>query len=155
MSDDDNFGDEGEGIKSLRKQYEATQKELAEARELVSKFQARDRQETVASILKAKGAPEAAARFYNAEDVSEDAVGKWLEANSDLFPSAQRNDNDENAQHAARVSAASFGQQAHETQGGKTNLPLGDPAELERLMRTLPQDKLREMGLLPASNPWR
>lgn len=154
MSDDLDFTDEGEGIKNLRKQYETEKKQRAELEARLAAFEAKERAAQAVDIFKSKGLDDAkakaAAKLYNGDDVSEDAVGKWLADFADLFPTADSSADDQNAQQAARVNAASFGTLAHDTQDGKTNLPLGDPSELHRLIQTLPRQELEKMGIIPA-----
>ena len=93
MSDDVETVDtqaDSEGIKNLRKQFEQQQKELAEARKQLDEFNKAKRQETVAELLKAKGVSPAAAKFYDGDDTSEDAVGKWVEAHADVLRPAEQ-----------------------------------------------------------------
>ena len=73
---DTDQNDNAQGGGGLRKQLEQALEALKAQKEELAKFQAKDRAETVKSILKAKGAPEGAASFYTAEDVSEGAVDK-------------------------------------------------------------------------------
>jgi hypothetical protein len=150
MSDEDDTTEEGEGVASLRKQYAALKKQLDERDTELGTLRAEKRKSTVAGILKAKGVPEAAASLYNGEDVSDDAVGKWLENYADVFGVKQEAAPDANSQNAQRVSDASFGN-SDDTGIGATGQMLGDPAELERLMRSLPYEELQKRGLVPAS----
>lgn len=152
MSDENTNPGEGEGIASLRKQYETTAAENKRLAERLATFEAKDRQVTVAGVLKAKGLPEKAASLYTGDDVSEDAVGKWVEQYGDVFGiKAQEGDGqqvvDPNAAAAARVAAASFG--AAGTEQFTPGQPVGDPEELLQLMNTLPFEKLVELKLLP------
>lgn len=157
MSDDDNFTDGtdgGEGIKNLRKQYADTQKELKAALDELNSFRAAQRRESAADVFKAKGLDEAkakaAAKLYSGEDVSEDAVGKWLDEYRDLFPVTQGStENDANANNAARVAAASHGT-ADASGTGTTPVALGDPFEIARLLETLPYDEqVKVLGMPP------
>lgn len=164
MSEEATNPEEGEGIKNLRKQYEATQKELAEARKLLEGFQAEKRSASVVDILKAKGVDEAkaakTAKFYAGEDTSEDAVGKWLEENADVFglSATKQAENDEAARSAARVADATTG-----FSDGLANGPsgpgrvFGDPAEIQRALDTLPYEELQKLGYMPkdAGNLYR
>ena len=141
---------DSEGIKSLRKQFEAQKKELAELREFREKASREQRQSSVAEVLKAKGIPAGAAKFYDGDDTSEDAVGKWLEAHADVFQikSPEGDDGqqvDENAQAAKRVTTQSFGTTTN-------HAPLGramDPEEALRLIQTQPYEELEKLGLVP------
>lgn len=148
---DENQND-SEGIKNLRKQFEAQKKELAELREFREQTTQEKRLTTVAEFLKAKGIPESAAKFYDGDDTSEDAVGKWLEANADVFQIKTAESvpgdpaPDANAQAAQRVTAQSYGATpAVPTPNGASV----DPIEGERLMRTLPYEELEKLGFVP------
>lgn len=151
MSDDNESSNEGEGIKNLRSQYEATQRELTEARERLSKFEAEHRQQTVAEVLKAKGLEGAkaakAAALYSGDDASEDAVGKWLESYADVF-NIQPAGNDAQAGNVQRVSEASFGT-TDTNQNGPTGRVLGSPDEIGRAIQTLPMEELVRLGYMP------
>lgn len=146
MSDEfDDSENSGEGIKSLRKQYEQLKQDLAAKDEALSKFLARERQTTVADVLKAKGMNPAAAKFYNAEDVSEDAVGKWIEANADVFGGPAQSQTDSNALNAARVTASSYGSPQI---GSSPGAPiLGSLEEIHRNVKDLPYEELmKQLG---------
>lgn len=155
MSDETNAHDEsndsgaGDGIASLRKQYEQTQKELKALREENLAFKAKERTSSVASILKSKGLSEKAAALYSGDDTSEDAVNKWIEDFSDVFGVKSASATDQNSNDAQRVTdfASGGGNEPGSalTPDGKV---LGNPAEMEQLMRTLPVEKLVEMGWL-------
>jgi hypothetical protein len=151
---DENINDEGEGIASLRKQYEATRKQNEDLAKELATFRNEKRQATITEVLKAKGLPEKAASLYSGDDVSEDAVVKWVSEYADVFGIKQEGTTaqaaDPNAANAARVSAASFG--APGTEQFTPGQPVGDPVELLHLMNTLPYEKLVELGLQPPLN---
>lgn len=154
MSDDlDLDGNESEGIKSLRKQHKELTAKLAERDELLNKFLAKERTNTVAEVLAARGVNPKAASFYTAEDASEDAVGKWLEENAEVFGIKQTAPpvNDPNADAARRVANASFGA-SDPTNGWTLNngVPTGDPEVLANLMKTQPISWLVANKFLPA-----
>lgn len=159
MSDELDLEDESnehdsEGIKNLRKQYNATKKERDEFQKELAAYRQKERSATVAEILKAKGIPSSAAKFYTAEDASEDAVGKWVEENADIFgkPSSPAEKSDPNAEAAQRVAGASFGNHGGiETQAGIGGRVLGDPEEIAHALKTLPYEELQKMGLMPPS----
>lgn len=156
MSSENDFesGDEGEGVKNLRKQYDAQKKQLDELTSELNKFRAKERTSTVAEYLKAKGIPATAASLYNGDDTSEDAVGKWVETYADVFnlstnQSKQQSPVDANLQSMQRVSNASLGN------SGSADLDaigqvLGDPEELARAMQTLPYEELVKRGYIKA-----
>lgn len=151
--ENDNLGDEGEGIKNLRKEFEALKKQNAEKDARLAQYEQRDRQSTVASVLKAKGLSEKAAALYTGDDVSEDAVGKWVESYADVFgvqaQTQQTSENDANAQAAQRTAAAAF----ENAEPGFNNLGqvFGDPEEAEKLMRSLPYEELQKRGWVPST----
>lgn len=139
-----------QGGGGLRKQLEQALEALKAQKEELAKFQARDRVETVKGILKAKGAPEGAASFYTAEDVSEGAVDKWLKEHENVFavsgqPAQQAAEPDPNAQAAQRVADASFGTV---TEPLGANAAFGDPQELMRLIQTGSDEELVKLGIL-------
>lgn len=155
MSDETDFTDdaEGNGIKDLRKKYEAEKKSRGELEARLAVFEKAQRVDTLADVFKAKGLDEAkakaAAKLYNGDDVSEDAAGKWLADYADLFPVAQTTEPDANTLNAARVAAASHGS-ADSGVAGNSNALLGDPFEIQRLFDTLPHAELVKLGLIPA-----
>lgn len=146
MSDD--FSDDSEGIKQLRQHAKETADALKAANERLAQFEAREREATVKSVLKAKGLPEKAATFYQG-DASEDAVSKWVDENADIFGVRQSGGNDANAAAAAMAQAASFGNDGSEPALGPDRKVYGDPAELLKLMKTLPYPELVKLGLVP------
>jgi glutamyl/glutaminyl-tRNA synthetase len=151
---DENITDEGDGIASLRKQYEATRKQNEELAKELAAFRNEKRQATISEVLKAKGLPEKAATLYSGEDFSPDAVDKWVSEYADVFGIKQEGTTaqavDPNAANAARVSAASHGSPG--TEQFTPGQPVGDPVELLHLMNTMPYEKLVELNLLPKPN---
>ena len=154
MADEYNEAEENsnaQGGGGLRKQLEQALEALKAQKEELAKFQAKDRAETVKSILKAKGAPEGAASFYTAEDVSEGAVDKWLKEHENVFAVSgqaaqqQAAEPDPNAQAAQRVADASFGTV---TEPLGANAAFGDPQELMRLIQTGSDEDLVKLGIL-------
>lgn len=136
------------GIANLRKQYEEQKKQNDALLAELNSFRSEKRQATVAEVLKAKGVSPAAAKLYSGEDVSEDAVGKWLEENADVFgaPSKQI---DPNEADAARVAAASFGNTAGVQQDPAPGQVLGDPEQILHAIKTLPYEDLQKLGIMP------
>lgn len=154
MSDEnDDAQNDSDGIKNLRKQYESQAKENGELRKQLEGFLAKERTTSVAGVLKAKGLSEKAAKFYTGEDVSEEAVGKWLEENAEVFGVKQeQNQNpgsDPNALAAQRLSQAAGGAQDPITNAPGNQQIIGDPAEIERLIRTAPYEELVKLGYMP------
>jgi hypothetical protein len=155
MSEENEFdGNEGEGIKNLRKEFNALKKQNEEKDALLAKYQAAERRNSVAGVLKAKGLSEKAASLYTGEDVSEDAVGKWLESYADVFgvnTPAPASQPDANALAAQRAAEASF--ESLEFGTPPAGSPVhGDLDELTRAMQTLPMEELVKRGLLPDPN---
>jgi hypothetical protein len=154
---DENDTEDTAGIASLRKQHDAQAKQLEALQAELSGYKAKERVGTVESVLKAKGLEDRAsaiARLYSGEDTSEDTVGKWLEENATAFGVTQQsNQSDPNADAAARLAAASYGQPATTPIQGQ-QLPLGNPEELEHLIKTQPFEELVKLGLMPAHDPY-
>lgn len=152
------FDGEENGPKALREAYEKLKKENATALERLAKLEAAERATSVTQALKAKGLSDEkaakVARFYNADDTSADAVGKWLEGEADTFglstaaPQQTQAPEDPNAQAAARVLGATF-QEPAQTGQSLNGKPIGNPAEMLQLMKTAPVEELRKLGLLP------
>lgn len=150
MSSDNENGNEGGGIAQLRKEFEARGKQLEEAQAMLAKYQAQERSSTVGQILKAKGLTEGHAKFYTADDVSEDAVSKWAEENAEFFGATPAgNEPDPNAE-AARRAAALMGGNSSSIQNSDAQ-PLGDPDAIMKAIQTLPYDELVKQGYMPAT----
>jgi|SRR5882762_1224543 len=160
MSEENEFGEEGNSGSGggLRKQLEEALAKLKTLESETVKYRERDRAETVRNALKAKQVPDAGlhiADLYTAEDVSDDAVGKWLEKYGSALGvqsnagDGQQQEVDQNAVNAGRVNAASFGDSDAGTEQLQTGV-MGNPEELMRLMNTLPDyDSLVKAGLMP------
>lgn len=84
MADDITI-DENTSAGDLRKALEKANQRAAAAEKRAGELEAKTRLSTVAEILKAKGAPEKAAKFYQGE-ADEASVTAWLDENKDLFP---------------------------------------------------------------------
>lgn len=151
MSDEDNITDDSDGIKSLRKAHEEAVKEAKQLREELAGFRNAQRQQTVAGVLKAKGLPESAARLYSGDDTSEEAVGKWVDEYADIFGATRSGEvDDANTKNAARVAEASYGN-VHSIQN-TPGVNMGDPAEIEHAIKTLPYEELEKLGYMPPRN---
>lgn len=156
MSDENQSG-EGNGIKNLREQYDAMKAQNEELMKELKSFRTEKRQSQVAEVLKAKGVPAEAASLYQGEDVSEAAVVKWVEQYGAVFGVKQEQGGqpagapDANAEAARRISGNSYGavEGSSAPTGGEPIL--GDPAEMERFMRTAPIEELQKRGLFPVS----
>jgi hypothetical protein len=160
MSSENGNGEEGNGIANLRAEFEKRGKELETALAELNTFRAKERTSTVAQLLKAKGVPEAAAKFYNAEDVSEDAVTKWADENRALFGAGQ------SAGQSTTTTASqptgpspvdqindAMHQNADELPGPSvTGQIVGDPEQIAHALNTLPYDELVKLGYMPQAN---
>ena len=153
MSEENN---DGSDVGDLRKQYELQKKETTKLLEELNGFRKTARQASVAELLKAKGVPVGAAKFYDAEDVSEDAVNKWADAHKDVFGGAvaapldgKPGELDQNALAAQRLAAITAGREAAID---TDNRVLGDPEEIMRAIKTLPMEELVKLGYMPADN---
>lgn len=150
MSDENDDTTGGEGIKNLRKEFEALKKQLAERDQELDGYRAEKRQRTVQEVLKAKGLPEKVASLYQSDDASEEAVGKWIEEFGDVFgvKQEQKADDSQNreVQRVQEVFSAPETSIDRVPGGGKL---VGDPNELLAQMKALSYDQLVEAGLLP------
>lgn len=85
-SDDENQ-DEANSAKGLRAHLKKLEKENAELRTLNEKLAKDTRQHTIAQALTAKGFSAKLARLVPIDvESTEEAIGKWLEDNAELFP---------------------------------------------------------------------
>lgn len=153
---DENLPDEGDGIKNLRKQYDAMKKQNDELLSELGTFRAERRASQVAEVLKAKGVPAEAASLYSGEDTSEAAVVKWVEQHASVFGGVKQEADqadvpDANAEAARRVAGNSFGAVEGSSVPTAGAPILGDPDEMERFMRTAPIEELQKRGLFPAN----
>jgi hypothetical protein len=80
--------DDSKLVRTLRKQLKAKDKTLEEINDRLAKYEARDRQETVGSVLKAAEVNEKYARWVvrdlEGQEITEESVRKWVEDNADL-----------------------------------------------------------------------
>lgn len=162
----------------LRKLLEKALADRKKVRDELQTLQTEKRSGEVAKLLKEKGAPPGAAKFYSG-DVSEAAVAAWLEENKDTFPitpptdattqttatttgqqvQAQPDLNALAAQLLAQATAAGdsgdFGAQVGAFQGA----PVSDPAQIaqmEQVLRSLPNTAEGyaqgvKLGIFPAN----
>lgn len=71
-------------VQQLRKQIEDLGKKNKEQGDALAAFLAKEKANSVASVLKAKGLPEKLASLYQG-DASEEAVNKWVDEYADVF----------------------------------------------------------------------
>ena len=82
----DEYGNDSEGIKSLRDALKKTQKELAEAQKVVQSFNAEKRTTTLASTLESFGVNPKIATFIPSDlETSPEAVKGWLTEYGEVF----------------------------------------------------------------------
>lgn len=74
----------GDGPKALRNLVKQLQKQMRDQEEELKGYRKAARSTKVADLLP-KGFPKAAAKFYDAEDVSQEAVDAWAKANAEAF----------------------------------------------------------------------
>jgi len=147
---------DSKGIASLRKEFEKLQKQLAERDAEVTTLRTEKRQGSVVDALKAKGLSEdkaaKTAKFYSGDDASEEAVGKWLTENADVFGVTSEQQapppGDPNAANAQPVTQAAFGA-TPQTNAPPNSQVIGDPAEFQRLYETATMEQLQAQGLMP------
>jgi hypothetical protein len=158
-SDDEQLENEGSGVADLRKQYEQLQKDLKARDEALAKYQAKDKSDTVAVHLKAKGVDPAAAALYSGDDTSEDAVGKWVESQRQAAVMFGATLPDDPAAAAAAAAATSASRVASATASGHvvsaTSDPapgviLGDPEALMHAIKNQPYEELVKQGIMPS-----
>ena len=158
---DENTSDEGEGIKNLRKEFESLKRQNAELHEALGGYQKRDRQAAVANILTTKGVDAKAASLYEGEDVTEDAVGKWLDEQRQraaLFgvatpPATQPQQQTPTDAAVAAVAQAMSGNQSPIGEPPAPGAVFGNAAEIEHAIKTLPYEELVKLGYMPADDP--
>lgn len=150
MSDENDDAQGGEGIKNLRKEFEALKTQLKERDTELSGLRAEKRTRTVAEVLKAKGLPEKAASLYNGDDASEEAVGKWLEDFGDVFGLKQQEQQQQAQQNAEiqRLQQAAFGTQPVVGQPPAGSFVV-DPVEALQTMQSATYEQLVQQGFLP------
>lgn len=143
---------ESNALKQARAADKAKAKRIQELEAKLAEFTAKERASSLNAILKAKGVSEKAASLYTSEDVSEDAVSKWIEAHAEVLkPAASAPD--PNAQAAARVTAASHGAVNDPVGETSSGMAMGDPDEIMRLLDSASSyEDLVKAGLMPDVN---
>jgi membrane protein involved in colicin uptake len=161
MAENDNTPENLDGPEALRKAYDKMKQQAEAAAAELATLKAEKRTSTVAELLKAKGAPAKAAKFYTGE-ADEASVMAWLKENEDLFPVKDAGDTgtgpgaDANSDAASRLAAATAGGDDESTGVGQAQRTLTDPAEIQRLLANTPRTKegyatLVRAGLMPAN----
>lgn len=150
MSEEANLFEDEDGNKApkaLRDAYAALKGKSEELEKELAKLQGASRVSDLAKTLEAKGVNPKVAGFYPKEaDVSDDAVGKWLVENADIFGIDLGTDDNKNAEAAAAVQTMHT---AVDTAQPVTPTEVGSVEELTELYRNLPMEQLVERGLLP------
>lgn len=85
-------GEEGNGIKALRKEFKAKAKENEELKARIAALEAQTKAGSVADELARHNRDPRLAKFYPPDrPTTADAVAEWIDENSDLFPPQQAN----------------------------------------------------------------
>lgn len=94
-------------VKNLRKALKEANTKRAEAERTLAERAKTDRTRALADVLKEKGVPEKAAKYFPADvDPTPEAVDKWLEEDGDLFGVAKQEVDPEVQQAAQRITGA-------------------------------------------------
>lgn len=149
----ENEGDETGGIANLRKEFEERGKQLEAALARLSEFETKERTDTLNTLLKAKGL-EGRAKFYTADDISEDAVNKWADENAALFgvkstPSAPPS-TPAGPTPVSRINDAMHDQQENLPGPSTDTIVYGDPEQIQHALDTLSYEELVKLGYMPA-----
>ncbi len=146
MSDDAEYdtedGSDSNLVKDLRKQLKAAKTQSDEFAAVVAEFNKGKRATTVAAALTLKGARPELAKFYTAEDASDDAVGAWVLENAELF--GIDTDSGVDAETAAAADAIS------RATGSAPATKIGSNDDILHALKTLTRAQLVEKGLLSA-----
>ncbi len=171
----DEFGnEEPDGIKNLRKEHKARGEEIENLKKALAQFEAQTRTQTLENALKEAKLDTRYAAFYAGDDVSKEAVSKWLDANKELFTktttkaegdgSEPRGEGEEGKQgeekvdqatrEAARRAAELMGPTEESVQPVGIAGYRGNPDELANLLANTPQTRegyrqLVELGIMP------
>ncbi len=172
----DEFGnpiEEPDGIKNLRKEHKARGEEIENLKKSLAKFEAQNRTQTLENALKEAKLDTRYAAFYADEDVSKEAVSKWLDANKELFTVAAKTEGDgsksesegnegkqgeekvdQATREAARRAAELMGPTEESVQPVGIAGYRGNPDELANLLANTPQTRegyrqLVELGIMP------
>lgn len=153
MSDENLDGTDSENApKVLREALEKANKRLAEFEKREQEREAKDRQESLTSILKAKGLKESAASHYQGE-VSEEAVVQWA-SDLGLISEETRDEKDEQntlgALRAAQLSGSSQSIPLGVTRGPNGGA-MGAPEKIMELLQAdgLTYEDYVRLGIFP------
>lgn len=159
MAENDNTEENIDGPEALRKAYDKKNSALQDALKELNALKAERKTSTVAEILKAKGAPAKAAKFYDGE-ADEASVVAWLKENEDLFPvsgtTSGEPSGDANSSAAQRLADATASGSEDDDSGTPTSQrTVTDPAEIQRLLKNTPRTpegyaQLVRAGLMPS-----
>jgi hypothetical protein len=170
----DEFGnEEPDGIKNLRKEHKARGEEIENLKKTLAQFEATTRQQTLETALKEAKLDTRYAAFYAGDDVSKEAVSKWLDANKELFTVALKTEGDgqqsggddkegkpgeekvdQATREAARRAAELMGPTEESVQPVGISGYRGNPEELANLLANTPQTRegyrqLVQLGIMP------
>jgi hypothetical protein len=110
LNGDDDF--DGDLVKNLRNALKAQKQELKQAAEELTRFRKTERTRSLADVLKDKGVPTKAAKYFPADvEPTTENIDKWLAEDGDLFgiETPQTAATDEQRMAAERISAVSAG----------------------------------------------
>lgn len=83
--DDDLDYEDSNAIQQLRKAKKADEKRIAELTERLAKFEAKERESNLSSLLEQRGLNPKIAKFIPGDVVDESAVTAWLDDYADVF----------------------------------------------------------------------
>lgn len=86
-------GEDGDGIKALRKQFKEQAKKIKDLEALNETLQSQTRSGSVADTLRDAGLDPRVAKFYPTDaPTTADAVAAWVDENRELFPAPKRDE---------------------------------------------------------------
>lgn len=94
-------------VKNLRKALKEANTKRAEAERVLAERAKTDRTRALADVLREKGVPEKAAKYFPADvEPTPEAVDKWIEEDGDLFGVTKQTVNPEVQDAAQRIAGA-------------------------------------------------
>lgn len=141
-------GTDSNATKALRALVAKQNKQLADQQKLIDDAAKAGRATTVADLFESRGVSKKLASFYTDDDVSPDALNKWLEDNAETFNLDLGSDDGDAEQ---RTAAEAVSRVAAAAPPAKT----GPLADLQKLQSGNPRSAadyqaLVEAGLVPA-----
>ena len=130
--DDDDYGDESNPLKALRKENRSKEKQIKELQEQLTALSKAQRERSLADVLTTRGLNSKIARFIPEDVASEEDVASWLDDNGDLFGITQSSV-EESAQADPNAELHSALQKIATTQS-TGQAPTGDPSQIAALI---------------------